>query len=158
MALEIYPADKLWDLVTHGGLNLSTAELRVRLLSSSFAPTITTGSDDVDYLMDTIWDTGGDDASDPSFNEVATGNGYTTGGIQLANFSASGSIITFDDVTWTSLTKTFRWAVGVAIGTFGGYVDPLIFAILPDATPADIISNGSDWSILWNESEGVFYR
>jgi hypothetical protein len=30
--------------------------------------------------------------------------------------------------------------------------------LLPDSTPADIVSNGSDYSILWNATDGVFYR
>lgn len=47
-----------------------------------------------------------------STNEVANGNGYTTGGETLANFtsglSGSTSYITFDDPSWTSATITAR--------------------------------------------------
>src|SRR5512139_1989522 len=50
-------------------------------------------------------------------NEVANGNGYTTGGATLANktlgYTAGTNVIKFDadDVSWTSSTITARYAV-----------------------------------------------
>lgn len=45
-------------------------------------------------------------------NEVATGSGYTAGGLTLANFTSglSGSVafVTFDDPQWTSASITAR--------------------------------------------------
>ncbi|MGE3798730.1 MAG: hypothetical protein AB7G88_12930 [Thermomicrobiales bacterium] len=47
-------------------------------------------------------------------NEVATGNGYTTGGATLSGktYAVSSLVTTFDaaDVSWTNLTKTHRYA------------------------------------------------
>jgi hypothetical protein len=147
MASSITAYDHLWKLTTNG-LNLQTATLRVRLVTST-------------YVFDaahTAWDNGANNATDPSYCEVANGAGYTTGGIALSGMAASNSLIDFDDITWASLTKTFRGAVIVAIGTFGSVTDPVLAYLLPDTTPADIVSNGSDYSILWNATDGLFYR
>jgi O-glycosyl hydrolase len=47
-----------------------------------------------------------------STNEVANGNGYSTGGLTLQNFqsglSSSTAYITFDDPVWTTATITAR--------------------------------------------------
>lgn len=148
MATTITAYDHFWKLVSTGGLDLDTAEIRLRLVTSSY-----TFSD-----AHTEWDNGENDATDPSYNEVANGDGYTTGGIQLANPVVTASTIDFDDVTWTSITKTFRHIIAVAIGTFGGVVNPVLFRILPDSTPADIVQTGSNYTVQWNSTDKVFYR
>ena len=137
-----------WKLVTTGGLDLDTSEIRLRLVTSGYT---------FDELH-TLWDNGADDATDPSYSEASNGNGYTTGGIQLANPVVTVDNITYDDVTWSTLTKTFRGIIGVGIGTFGGVTNPVLFYLLPDSTPADVVSNGSDYSLLWNDTDGLFYR
>lgn len=78
-------------------------------------------------------------------NELATGNGYTNGGLTLANdaITLSGSTVTFtgDPATWTASggsIPAFRYAALRAVGTFGGKVDPLIGYFVGDATPADV--------------------
>jgi hypothetical protein len=48
--------------------------------------------------------------------------------------------------------------IGVANGTHLSMTDPLLFRLLPDDAPADVISNGSNYSILWNDTDGLFYR
>lgn len=148
MASTITPYDHFWKLVTTGGLDLDTAEIRIRLVTSSYTFS----------AAHTQWDNGANDATDPSHNEVSNGNGYTTGGNQLANPVVTNSKIDYDDVTWTALTKTFRAAIAVAIGTFGGVTNPVLFYFLPDSTPDDIVSTGSNYSILWNSVDGLFYR
>lgn len=148
MASSITAYDHLWKLVTTGGLDLDTAEIRIRLVTSSYTFS----------AAHTQWDNGANDATDPSYNEVANGSGYTTGGVQLASPSADNDSIDFADVTWTALTKTFRGAVAVAIGTFGGVTNPVLFYALPDSTPADIVSSGSNYSLIWNATDGLFYR
>lgn len=148
MATSITPYDHLWKLVTAAGLNLATAQIRIRLVTSG-------------YVFDAahrFWDPGTDNEADPSFHECAAGGGYTTGGVQLAGAVVTNARIDYNDVTWPSLTKTFRAAVGVAIGTYDGIVNPVLFYLLPDTTPADVVSNGSDYSILWNDADGLFYR
>lgn len=148
MASAIFPYDHTWKLIMTAGVDLDTSEIRVRLVTSGY---VYSGAH-------TAWDNGANDGTDPSYNEVASGSGYTTGGIQLINPVVTNGYVSYDDVTWTGLTKTFRGVVGVAVGTFGGVVDPLLFYLLPDSTPADIISNGSNYSIIWNDSLGLFYR
>jgi len=148
MASSITAYTHLWKLVATGGLDLDTSEIRVRLVTSSYTFS----------AAHTLWDNGANDATDPSYNEVATDDGYTTGGIQLANPVVTTSNVDYDDLTWTALTKTFRAAIGVGIGTFGGVVNPVLFYILLDTTPADIVSNGSNYSIIWNATDKLFYK
>ena len=148
MASSITAYTHLWALVTTGGLDLDTDEIRVRLVTSGYTFS----------AAHTAWDNGANDATDPSFSEASNGAGYTTGGIELAVASATASKVDYDDITWSALTKTFRAAIGVAIGTFGGVVNPVLFYYLPDSTPADIVSSGSDWSIQWDATNGLFYK
>lgn len=147
MASSITAYDHLWKLIM-GELDLTADTIRVRLVTSSY--TFAAGH--------TAWDNGANDSTDPSYNEVANGSGYTTGGVALSGMTATTSHVTWDDVTWASLTKTFRAAVAVAIGTFEGVTDPVLFYLLFDTTPADVVSSGSNFSILWNDTDGVIYR
>ena len=141
MASTITAYDKLWKLLLTGGIDLDTDTLKLSLVTSSYTPS--TAHDE--------WD-------DVSTYEVATGSGYTTGGETIANPVATDNNIDFDDVTWTSLTKTFRYAVCYKSGSGGGLTNPLLFYILLDSTPADIISNGSNYTIQWNGTDKVFYK
>jgi hypothetical protein len=147
MATTIQWYDHAWKLITNG-VNLHTVDISVRLVTSSYTFS----------AAHTLWDNGADDATDPSFNEAANGAGYTTGGIILANVVVDNDKITFDDVVWTALTKTFRHVIGVANGTHLSMTNPLLFRLIPDDAPADVISNGSNYSILWNDTDGLFYR
>jgi hypothetical protein len=148
MAASMTEYAHLWKLVTTGGLDLDTSQIRVRLVTSGYTFN----------AAHTLWDNDADNATDPSHNEATDGDGYTTGGIQLINPVVTPTTITYDNVTWTSLTKTFRAAIAVGIGTFGGVVNPVLFYLLFDTTPADVISTGSNYSILWNTTDGVFYK
>jgi len=97
---------------------------------------------------------------DVGFNEVAAGDGYTAGGQALAGqtLTRSGWKTTFDagDVTWTALTKTFRYGILYVDDTktdpAGGpdIVKPLYAMILFDDTPADITVNGIDYTVQWS--------
>lgn len=148
MATTITAYDHLWKLVTTGVVDLDTDTLKLALVTSDYTPDI----------AHTEWNPGTDDADDASDNEVATGSGYTTGGVTLASPVATNSNIGYANPTWTALTKTFRYAVCYANKTAGGLTDPLLFYILLDTTPADIISTGSDYTIQWNSTDKVFYR
>lgn len=141
MASTITAYDKLWKLLLTGGIDLDTDTLKLALVTSSYTPS-----------------TAHDEWADVSANEVANGNGYTTGGVTLANPVATDSNIDFDDATWTSLTKTFRYAVCYKSGSGGGLTNPLLFYILLDSTPADIVSSGSNYTIAWNGTDKVFYK
>ncbi len=148
MATTITAYDHTWKLITTGGLDLGTSELRLRLVNSGYTFNAAHAQ----------WDNGANNSTDPSYNELTTGGGYTAGGKQLLNPAVSASAIDYDDVTWSSLTATFRYVICVAVGTFGGVVNPVVFCLLPDNTPADTVSTGSNWTIVWNSTNKVFYR
>ena len=46
----------------------------------------------------------------------------------------------------------------MAIGTFGGVTNPVLFRILPNSDNTDVISAGSDWVIAWNATDKLFYN
>lgn len=88
-------------------------------------------------------------------NEVANGNGYTTGGITLTtkviNYTGATNVIMLDgdDALWTSSTITARYAVisdrtpgTAATQPLLGYVD----------FGADKASDAGDFRITWNAS------
>jgi hypothetical protein len=137
-----------WKLLNYYGLDLSTATLKVRLVTSGYTFS----------SAHTAWDNGANNATDPSYNEVADGDGYTTGGITLTSPSADNDSIDFADVTWTTLTKTFRGAILVAIGTIGGVVDPVLGYLLPNDAPADVTATAENYTIAWHATNGLVAR
>lgn len=141
MATTIIAYDHLWKLLNTGGVDLDTDTLKVALVTSSYTP-----------------NTAHDEWADVSANEVAAGDGYTTGGATLASPVVTNSNIDYADTVWTSLTKTFRYAVIYKSGSGGGLTNPLICYLLLDTTPADVISSGSNYTIQWNSTDGLFYR
>lgn len=141
MATTTTAYDHLWKLLSTGGIDLDTDTLKVALVTSSYTP-----------------NTAHDEWADVSANEVATGSGYTTGGVTLASPVATNDNIDYADVTWTALTKTFRYAVCYKSGSGGGLTNPLLFYILLDSTPADVVSTGSNYSIQWNSTDKLFYQ
>lgn len=141
MASTITAYDNFWKLVTTGGIDLDTDTLKLALVTSSYTPS-----------------TAHDEWADVSAYEVATGSGYTTGGKTIATPVVTASNIDYDDVTWTSLTKTFRYAVCYKSGSGGGITNPLLFYILLDSTPADIVNTGSNYTVSWNATDKLFYK
>lgn len=137
-----------WKLITTGLVDLDTDTLKLALVTSSYTPS----------TAHTVFDNGADNATDPSYNEVASGNGYTTGGATIATPVVTNDNIDYDDAVWTALTKTFRYAVCYMDGTAGALTDPLLFYILLDTTPADIVSSGSNYTIQWNATNKLFYK
>lgn len=78
-------------------------------------------------------------------NELATANGYTSGGATMANaaLTQSGGVTKFtsDAVVWTASGGSIpAWRYGLvrAVGTLNGKVDPLVGYFLGDSTPADV--------------------
>ena len=117
-----------------------TDTIKVALCTSSYTP----NQDTHEFFSDVT-------------NEVANGNGYTTGGETLTtktlSYTAGTNVATFDadDVTWSTSTITARYAViykdtGVA-GTspLMGYVD----------FGQDFSSNNGDFKITW-DANGIF--
>jgi len=87
----------------------------------------------------TVW-------GDVSANEVATGDGYTTGGVALASLSVNSTRFDSADPSWTGLTKVFRYGVLYINETVNGIVKPLIGCILFDTTPANITMTGGTFT------------
>lgn len=78
-------------------------------------------------------------------NEIAAGNGYTAGGVTLANdaLTISNSTVKFtaDPAELTAAGGSIpAWRYGVvrAVGTFSGKVDPIVAYFLGDATGIDV--------------------
>ena len=95
-------------------------------------------------------------------NELATANGYTSGGFSLANvvWTRTGATVKFDaddvNIAASGAGLTFRYAVVRAIGTLNGRVDPLVGYFLLDSAPADVsIAAGNTGVIEWNAA-GIF--
>jgi len=141
MATSITAYDTFWKLALTGGMDLDTDTLKVALVTSSYTP-----------------DTAHEEWADVSTYEVASGDGYTTGGITLASPVVTNDHIDYADPVWTALTKTFRYAVIYKSGSGGGLTNPLVAYLLLDTTPADIVSNGSNYMIQWNSTDGLFYK
>ena len=129
-----------WRLLAAGAIDLLNDTFKLALVTSSYT---------LDLDGDEVW-------ADVSANEVASGDGYTTGGAALASKTVTRStyLTTWDaaDVTWTTLTKTFRGGVIYKVATvtdpWGGadIVNPLVAYILFDDSPADTVVAGVDWT------------
>jgi len=123
--------------VHDGTINLnSTGNIKFALVTSSY----------VFSAAHTLFDNGADDATDPSYNEVATGDGYTTGGAALASLSVNSTRFDSASPAWTGLTKVFRAGVLYLDDTVNTIAKPLIGYVLFDATPADITMTGGDFT------------
>lgn len=148
MASSITPYSHYWNLISIKGVGLLDNDIKVALISNSY----------VFSAAHTIFDPGTNDSADPSFNEVSSGSGYTTGGITLANPVEHDGYIIYDNPIWTGLTKDYRGAIFYFSGTVGGLVDPLIAYMLPDTTPADVSVVAADWVLAIDQTYGLFYN
>ena len=93
---------------------------------------------------------------DAAYTEVASGGGYTTGGVSLTSitWTRSGGTITFDaaNVQWTSATFTARFAIIYADYVTTPIIDPLL--CLVDFGSNQTVSNGT-FVVNFNAS-GIF--
>ena len=79
-------------------------------------------------------------------NELATGNGYTAGGVALSaptipTFSTTGFSVTTGSAVWTASgtgIPAWRFAVLYVSGTLWALTSPLLGIFTGDSTPADI--------------------
>lgn len=110
-------------------LGATAANFRLALVASTWTPAPTT-----DELWATI-----------SGNEIANGNGYTTGGLVIpsAALTQTSGVVKFTSspVVWTaSGTGIPAWRYGVLyyLGTLNAKVNPLVAYFLGDSAPADV--------------------
>ena len=99
--------------------------------------------------------------NDVSGNELAGGDGYTAGGQALSTKSLS-KVSTdpavarwdADDVTWTSLSKTFMTAWIYVDGGTAGSNDYVLAYILLDDTHTSVSINGVDFTLKFS-ADGI---
>lgn len=95
-------------------------------------------------------------------NELATANGYTSGGATLASKSVTVTSLTTaykaGATTWTAgagQTITARYAV-VRKDTGTASTSPVLAYVLLDTTPADVSATNAAFTITWDSTDGVF--
>ncbi len=148
MATTFTAYNSLKKYLLDGTIDLDTDTIKVALVTSDYTPDVKH-----DVLADVM--------ASPSPEVVAIAspsNGYTQGGAALSGqavtLTDSPSASKFDatDLTWSSLTATFRYGIMYAEKVVGGITNPLIGYILFDTTPADIAASGIDFTIQWSSS------
>lgn len=111
--------------------DLATATINMLLTTSTYTPNTTA--------------TGHSALADIT-NELANGQGYTTGGVALATpavavFSTTGYKFSTGNAAWTaSGTGIPAWRFGViyVVGSLWGITSPLLGYFTGDGTPADV--------------------
>ncbi|MEI7635870.1 MAG: hypothetical protein WCJ37_01080 [Syntrophus sp. (in: bacteria)] len=151
MASELTFYSKAKQFMLDGTLDLDANTIKLMLVTSVYT---------FDVAHEVLADVKA--SPDPEVLAVASpDNGYTAGGETLVSAAVTHtdapSQAKFDaeDVTWTSLTATFRYGILYAEGTLNGVVDPLIACILFDTTPADVTISGINYVVQWS-ANGIF--
>lgn len=111
--------------------DLVSATVKLALVSSAYSPNFGTS--------------GNDDWADVSANEIANGNGYTTGGYTLGTLAKTavtgGWKFSSGNAAWTASggsIPAWRYGVLYVSGSLWGLTNPLLCAFLGDSTPADV--------------------
>ena len=127
-------------------VELSADTLNVALLTSAYTPVPNS---------DGIW-------TDISSNEIAAGNGYSSGGLALANVTfsltagAPPAVFSANNTIWTASgggsISAWRYFVIYSGATHNGIVKPLIVYGYGDNTPQDVPAtpSGKTLNIDWN--------
>lgn len=122
-----------------GTIDMDGHTFKIMLLSDAYTPNAATQTVKADIVA----------------NELANGNGYTTGGLTLTNptWNSSGGITTFDadDAVWTTASITARYAV-IYDDTPTSPADPLM--VLLDFGQ-NVTSTNNDFSIQF-DAAGIF--
>ncbi len=133
------------EYVADGTFDLNTDTFVATLHTSTFSPNVSTMTVAADLT-----------------NEVANGNGYTTGGNTLAGVTYAQTAGTgkFDanDTAWTGASAGFvaRYLVIRKNGTANARVNPLVGYMLLDSAPADVsFAAGNTVTVVWNAA-GIF--
>lgn len=116
--------------------DLVGATVKVALVASTYNPDASSSGHDV-------W-------ADVSANQIANGNGYTTGGVTLTGKAAvavpGGFKFDSNDPSWTASgtgIPAWRFAVMYVSGVLWGLTDPLIGYFIGDDTPQDVALTAS---------------
>lgn len=126
-------------------LSATAANFRLALVTSTWTPANST---------DELW-------AVASANELANGNGYTTGGLvpPSAALTQTAGVVKFTSspVVWTATgTGIPAWRRGVLyyLGTLNGKVNPIVAHFLGDSTPADVplTTAGNTLTVTMNAS------
>jgi hypothetical protein len=140
MAVTINVYDKFKEYIGDGTIDLDTHTFKVALLNNSASFTST----------NTAW-------ADISANEIANGNGYTTGGATLTvTWVESSGTVTFDatDVTWTASGGAITaYKAAIYDDSTTSPADALCFFI--DLDGVQTAADGADFKLIWNAS-GIF--
>jgi len=136
MAVTINIYDQAIEDIVSGAIDLDSDTLKVILLDTDASFTATNT-----------------DLTDISGDEIANGNGYTTGGATLSNVSVTDSAgtttVDADDVTWTASGGNIA-AFAAAIYDDTHANNRLIAFI--DFGGEIIAGNGTNFNIVWNGS------
>ncbi len=122
--------------IANGSIDLDTDTIKVMLVTSSYSPNIDTH-----------------DKRDDVTNEVANGNGYTTGGATLAGKAVTvdntndRAIFDADNAVWSTATITARGAVLYKSRGGASSADELICYI---DFGSDITSTAADFTPAFN--------
>ncbi|MEN9885681.1 MAG: hypothetical protein RL758_259 [Pseudomonadota bacterium] len=126
-------------------IGANAANFKIALVSSAWTPANST---------DEVW-------ADVSANEIANGNGYTTGGLALTGVTltqTAGTVkFTGSAAVWTaSGAGIAAWRRGVVYysGTLNAKVNPVVGHFLGDSAPADVpvTTSGNTLTITPNAS------
>ena len=111
--------------------DLLTATAKMALVTSTYTP-------DASSTGHSLW-------SSASANEIANGNGYTTGGATLGTKAitaiTNGQKFASANVAWTAsggAIPAWRYGVLYVSGTLWGMTNPLLGYFVGDTTPADV--------------------
>lgn len=130
--------------------DIAAATVKMAIVTSAWTP-------DTTVTGNSLW-------ADVSANEIANGNGYTTGGVSLTTVASTaitgGYKLTSDAASWTasgSGIPAHRYYVIYLSGTVWGLVNPLIGYFIGDSTPADIPLTTSGNSITATPAAGGWF-
>lgn len=132
-AWQVY--DKFYEALGAEKHNLNGVDtLKIALFTSSYSPNTAT------------------DASYSALgNEVANGNGYTTGGVTVAaTWDAAAGTLTFDlaDALWTASGGSITARYAVIYNSSAGGTDDIVCYALLDNTPADVVAtDGNSFTV-----------
>lgn len=111
---------------------VATGAVKMALVTSSYTPNVDSSTGHA------VW-------ADVSANEIANGNGYTTGGVTLSSLAATaisgGFKFSSGNASWTASggnIPAHRYYVMYVSGTLWSLTNPLIGYFVGDSAPADI--------------------